>query len=124
MRRRGQQDDARLVELSSQLGRLAIELDHAARHAAPDDDAEVQRLYRQGARLFQEISAAEATTIGGVQAKARALFWLHGEDRHLWDCRFSFDVINNVLALGNRAAPARRRPRSMAQEPSKVARAP
>lgn len=93
-------EDAELVNLSERLIYATAEIEEAA---ARSDEEEAQAIYRQGSAIFDRIWELEATSLAGIQAKCRALFWLHGDDRELWDCEYTFDLIDEILSIAAQA---------------------
>lgn len=95
-------EDAELVGLAERL-RYATVVMNAAVDVS--DEEAFQARYAEGSRIFDQIWEYQATTLEGVIAKCHALMWLHGEDGTVWDCKYSFDLVEDVLAI---AAPVGR----------------
>jgi hypothetical protein len=93
-------EDAELIQLSARLAEATAALEAAAERG---DEKEIQALYREGSAIFDEIWEFAATTIPGAQAKCRALFWVHGDTSDGWDCKYSFDLVADLLAIGQPA---------------------
>lgn len=89
-------EDAELIRLSERLIYATVDLNAAIDRSAED---EAQALYAQGSAIFDQIWGYQATTLAGVQAKCRALIWLHGDDAELWDCKYCFDLVEDVVAI-------------------------
>ena len=92
--------DAELIELSARLDRVTLAINAAAERG---DDPEAQAIYREGKAIFDQIWELSATTLEGAAAKAHALFWIHGDDGEVWDCKFCFQLVEELLAM---TAPA------------------
>jgi len=86
-------DDQVLIELAQRLMIAMRNTNEAA------DDESAQRFYCEGKSIFDEIFSYSATTIAGARAKAHGLLWIHGEDADGWDCKFTHDVIEDLLAI-------------------------
>jgi hypothetical protein len=69
--------------------------------AGRSEEEETQAIYAQGAALFEQIWQFQATTLEGAQAKARALLWVHGSKAEEWDCQYSFELIEDLLAIAS-----------------------
>jgi hypothetical protein len=89
-----QAEEAELIDLGRQLQRVSIEIE-----AAGDDHEAVDVLCNRGTRIVNEILGYSADTLPGLRSTCYALIWIHGGRREEWDCKHSFDLVENVLAL-------------------------
>jgi hypothetical protein len=85
--------DAELIALGDRLAPIFHTINSPA--GAGREDA----LYLEGSAIVDRIFALRATTIAGAKAKCQALFWVHGDRAEFWECRHSFDLVADVLAI-------------------------
>jgi hypothetical protein len=105
-----QQADLELLALGAEFEKSLIDTDRlfALVERGADRDAKCDEAHSQTSSLARQIEAVPATTLAGLQVKARAVFWTHcGEpvDQNFFDedpttdLRLAASIIRDLLAL-------------------------